>query len=73
MQESIEVASVKDFGAVVRAERKRLGYTQVDFAEACNVSTSYLSMLENGKDTAEFGKAIRIATMLGIDLCMRKR
>ncbi len=32
------------------------------------MNRKFLSKLENGKETAEIGKAISVATMLGIDL-----
>ena len=51
----------------------RQGFTQAEFAGLANVGITYLSNLENGKPTAEIEKAIRILTMLGIDLYVEKR
>ncbi len=62
------VATAKDLGAIIRDERKRQGFTQKELAGLCNVGVTFLSKLENGKETAEIGKAISVATMLGIDL-----
>lgn len=63
----------KTFGAAIRKQRKELGYTQAQLAGFCGCSTPYLSALENGKETAELGKALRIANTLGIDLHAMKR
>ena len=60
-------------GRIISSERKRQGYTQAQLAEACGVGITYLCNLENGKETAELGKALRIIQMLGIDLVAQKR
>lgn len=53
-------------------EKKR-GYTQSYLAEVSGFSTSFISDLENGKVTAELGKAIVLADLLGIDVEMNAR
>lgn len=60
-------------GDVIRAERHRQGISQADLAELSGVGVTYLSQLENGKETAEVGKAIRVLTMLGVDLFARRK
>lgn len=67
------VATAKDLGALIRAERKRQGFTQAQLAGLCNVGVTFLSKLENGKESAEIDKAISVATMLGIDLFAKRR
>jgi HTH-type transcriptional regulator/antitoxin HipB len=57
----------------IRKRRKELGYTQAQLAEYCRCSTVYLSALENSKETAELGRALRIANTLGIGLIAKKR
>ena len=49
------------------------GYTQADLSDATGVSISFLSDLENGKETIELGKALYIAQMLGMDLFLTPR
>ena len=61
------------FGHAVRKRRKELGYTQADFSEQTGLSASFLSNLENGKETIEMGKALRVAQLLGMDLFLKKR
>ena len=62
-----------DFGAAVRKRRKKLGYTQVKVAALCGSGVRYISDLENGKETAELGKALTVAAALGIDIIANER
>ncbi len=68
-----QVATAKDLGLIIRNERKRQGFTQKELAGLSNVGITFLSNLENGKETAEIGKALAVATMLGIDLFAQRR
>lgn len=60
--------SAKDLGGIIREERRRQGMTQSELAGLADVGLTFLSQLENGKDSAEIGKALRVMTMLGIDV-----
>ena len=60
--------SAKDLGGIIRQERRRQGMTQAELAGLADVGLTFLSQLENGKDSAEIGKALRVMTMLGIDV-----
>lgn len=64
----MKIVSALDFGVVIKKRRKMLGYTQAYLAEYTGFSTSFISNLENGKETAELGKAIHLMNLLGIDL-----
>ncbi|NTU90097.1 MAG: helix-turn-helix transcriptional regulator, partial [Actinobacteria bacterium] len=55
-----KITNAEQFGKVIRAKRKRLGYTQGELAGYCNCSVMFLSDLERGKPTAELGKAIKV-------------
>lgn len=59
---------VKDFGKELKKRRKELGYTQAYISEFTGFSVSFISDLENGKATAEIGKAIKYANLLGLDI-----
>ena len=65
--------SAKDLGRIIRDERRRQGMTQADLAGLADVGVTFLSQLENGKETAEMGRVIRVLTMLGIDLYAERR
>ena len=64
----MKVTDASAFGEAIRKRRKELGYTQRELADYCGCSTVFLSRLENGKETAELGIALRVANTLGIDL-----
>lgn len=67
------ILTTADFGKAIRAERKNQQLTQTDLAEVCGVSLSFISNLENGKVTAELGKAFKVVQTLGLDLTLNKR
>lgn len=67
------ITNTSEFGQILRSRRKKLNYTQSQVSEITGFSTSFISELENGKETAELGKAIYLATMLGIDLSLKER
>ena len=64
---------MKSLGEAIRRRRKELGYTQSFLADYAGVSTSFLSELENGKETIQAGKMMEIISLLGMDLCIRIR
>lgn len=68
-----QIATSKDIGSLIRTERKRQGLTQTELAGLCGIGLTFLSNLENGKQTAELGKALNVLTMLGIDLFAERR
>ena len=67
------VSTPKEFGAAIRAQRKKLHYTQAALSEFTGFSVSFLSDLENGKETIELGKAMYLANLLGMDLTLQAR
>ena len=69
----MKITSADDFGKVIQQQRRRRGYTQAYLAEVTGFSTSFISDLENGKPTAEIGKAIFLANLLGLDVEMKER
>ena len=62
-----------DYGKALKKRRKELGYTQRYISEFTGFSISFISDLENGKSTAELGKAIYLANMLGLDVAVNAR
>ena len=66
-------ATPEELGAIVRAERKRKGYTQTKLARYAGVGINFVSNLENGKATSELGKTLRVVQTLGLDLHAERR
>ena len=69
----MKIKNAADFGQIIRKRRRELVYTQAFVAEFTGVSVTYISQLERGKKTAEIEKAIMLANVLGLDLCIEKR
>ena len=67
------IYNMKDLGTAIRDRRKELGYTQAFLAEYAGISASFLSELENGKETIQAGKMMEIISLLGMDMCVKKR
>ena len=67
------ITDSKLFGEALKKRRKELGYTQRYISEFTGFSISFISDLENGKSTAELGKAIYLANMLGLDIVINAR
>lgn len=64
------VALPEDIGAVIRARRRKLGYTQEEVAAFNQCSPRFLGELERGKNGANIKLVMQIANSLGIDFYM---
>ena len=69
----MKITSTMEFGRTIRNKRKKLGYTQAQLSEYTGFSTSFISDLENGKETVELGKALFLLLLLGLDLAINNR
>lgn len=69
----MRVTTMAELGALIREERMRQKLTQTDLAGISGVGITFISQLENGKETVEMGRVIRVLTMLGIDLYAERR
>jgi len=68
-----KIQSMSDLGTLLRARRKERGYTQEIVALFAGCSVKFLSELERGKATAEIGKALSVAQVLGLDVFVHRR
>ena len=62
------IRSSSDFGALVRAKRKALGWTQAELAARCGTGERFVVELEGGKPTCHLGKSLIAARVVGIVL-----
>lgn len=62
------IASTEQLGRVIRLKRKEIGLRQELAAGMTGVGTKFLSQLENGKETAELGKALQVLQKMGLEL-----
>jgi len=56
-----------ELGAALRAQRKAQGLTLEQLSGLSGLGMRFLSELERGKATAELGKTLEVAALLGLD------
>ncbi|GGI76956.1 helix-turn-helix transcriptional regulator [Legionella impletisoli] len=64
----MNIASTKDFGALIKDTRKKNKLTQAQLAAASGIGERFIRELEQGKPTCQLEKALIIAQMLGIKI-----
>jgi HTH-type transcriptional regulator / antitoxin HipB len=64
----MKISSTRDLAAAVRGRRLNLGLSQADLAKQAGVSRPWLSNVETGKPTAEFGRIMRLLDALDLTL-----
>lgn len=64
----MRIKSVENLGQLVSDQRKQRGWSQTQLADKAGVSRLWISQLENGKETVEFGLVLR--TMRALDLTL---
>ena len=69
----MNIYASSDFGKALKERRKELNYSQSYLSEFTGLSVSFISNLENGKETAELGKALYYAQILGVDVILKNR
>ena len=67
------IASSKNLGLLIRQERKTQGLTQEQLAGLTGVGVRFLRELEAGKETCQLGRALQVATGLGLCLSASRR
>ena len=68
-----KVKSAADVGRLIRRKRREIGTLQENTAALSGVGTSFLSHLENGKETIELGKVLQVLKSLGLNLYIYPR
>jgi transcriptional regulator with XRE-family HTH domain len=58
----------KQFAAVVRERRQRLGLSQERFAELCGLHRTYVGAIERGERNVSILNVAKIAKALGVPL-----
>lgn len=68
-----KVTTAEDVGRIIRTKRKETGARQDMAAGMAEVGTKFLSQLENGKETAELGKTLRVLRKLELNVYIYPR
>ena len=69
----IQIKNINEIGEHIKKKRKTMKLTQKDLASLCGVGTRFISELENGKNTLEIGKVLKVIKNLGFDYCLKER
>lgn len=65
---ALKINSPRDLGAAVRGRRISLGFSQAEVARQAGVSRPWLSNVEAGKPSAEFGRILRLLDALRLSV-----
>ena len=65
---AMSVTNSRDFGGLVRRQRRAQGLTQAELAGVSGVGLRYIVDLEKGKPTCSLDKALQVLQMLGVEL-----
>lgn len=69
---TMRIKSVENMGQLVCDQRKQRGWSQTQLAEKVGVSRLWISQLENGKETVEFGLVLKTLRTLNLLLDVSK-
>jgi len=67
------VKNTFEVGIILRQKRKSQGLTLEQVAQHCGLSIRFISEVERGKPTAEFGKVLFLLSSVGVDLFANAR
>ena len=60
------MSSMKELGALVAKVRKTQGISQLELSQAADVGRRFVVELEDGKETIQAGKMLKVMSVLGI-------
>lgn len=66
------VYTTASLGAALRHYRVEAGLTQAELAERTGLNRTYLSELEQGKDTEQVKRLLRVFKQLGVRMTLEK-
>lgn len=67
------ITDTKGLGLLIRQERKQQGLTQEQLAGLTGVGVRFVRELEAGKESCQIGRALQVATGLGLLLSVGTR
>ncbi len=66
------MTNMKELGALVARVRKSQGISQLELSQAADVGRRFIVELENGKETLQAGKILKVVSLLGIGIELRE-
>jgi HTH-type transcriptional regulator/antitoxin HipB len=71
-EQPFRVYTPGSLGAAIRHYRREAGLSQAELAERAGLHRSYLSDLEQGKETEQVRRILRILKQLGVRMTLEK-
>lgn len=71
-EESFRIYTPESFGAAIKHFRQEAGFTQAQLAERAGLHRSYLSQLEQGTETEQMRRLLRILKQLGVRITLER-
>jgi HTH-type transcriptional regulator/antitoxin HipB len=68
-----KIRTASELGALVKAQRKQQGLTQLDLAGLGGTGNRFLVELEAGKPSVQLQKVLDMLDLLGIDVLLKSR
>lgn len=70
--DQFRVYTPASLGAAIKHYRKQAGLTQAQLAELAGLNRTYLSDLEQGKETEQVRRLLRVLKQLGVRMTLQK-
>jgi len=65
--------TAKSLGRLIRDRRKSLGMKQAELALVSSTGVRFISDLENGKETCQLGRTLKVLNSLGLHTTIQPR
>ncbi len=66
------IYSPESLGQAIRHYRREAGVTQVDLAKQAGLNRTYLSAMEQGQETEQVRRLLRVLRLLGVRMVLEK-
>ena len=66
------IYSPESLGQAIRHYRREAGVTQADLAKQAGLNRTYLSALEQGQETEQVRRLLRVLRLLGVRMVLEK-
>lgn len=71
-EQPFRIYSPESLGAAIKHYRGQAGLTQIELAERTGLNRTYLSALEQGKETEQLRRLLRVLRELGVRVTLQK-
>lgn len=71
-KDTFRVYTPASLGAAIRHYRQELGLSQAELAERTGLNRTYLSDLEQGRETEQVRRILRLLNQLGVRMTLEK-